>query len=163
MLDTAKMLKDAYLLAAQQSDDPLTKNGAILVNQQGFVIGQGSNCLPDGVKREPSRFERPEKYDYLIHAEQNAIVDAARRGNATENATLYCPWAACTFCARSIIQSGVKKVITHKALMQQSHMKWPDEIAKAMQMFQEAGVEFFEFDGEIGRVEHMFNGKIWSP
>src|SRR5579863_2330250 len=101
-----QLLRDAYLLAASQSQDPMTKVGAILVNQQNVVIGQGTNSLPDGVKSEPIRFQRPDKYDYMIHAEQSAIANAARKGNSTEKSTLYCPWAACTACARLIIQAG---------------------------------------------------------
>jgi dCMP deaminase len=163
MTDIVKLLRDAYLLAEKHSEDPVTRNGAILVNQDNVIIGQGANRLPDRVKRDPSRLERPEKYDHIIHAEQNAIADAARQGNATANSTMYCPWAACTACARLIIQSGVTKVVTHKALLAQSHLKWPQEIATATKMLLEAGIEYFEFDGVIGGVEHLFNGKLWTP
>lgn len=162
-MDSAKILRDAYLLASKHSHDPVTKLGAILVNKDRMVIGQGTNSLPDGVAIDPSRLERPAKYDFMIHAEQNAIANAARQGHATAQSTLYCPWAACTFCARMIIQSGISKLVTHKALMLQTHMKWPEEIAKAHQMFREAGVQYFEFDGVIGGVEHMFNGALWNP
>lgn len=163
MLDTAKLLRDAYLLAQTQSEDPVTKNGAILVNSHNVVIGQGANRLPEKIHPTPNRLERPDKYDYIIHAEQNAIANAARQGNSTAESTLYCPWAACTFCARLIIQSGISRVITHKSLMIQTHKQWPAEIDKARKMFQEAAIEFIEFDGVIGGVEHMFNGKIWAP
>jgi len=163
MLDIAELLRDAYILAAKYSHDPVTKVGAILVNQNHTIIGQGANCLPDGVTLDSSRFERPAKYDFIIHAEQNSIANAARLGHSTAKATLYCPWAACTFCARMIIQAGISKVVTHKALMIQTHMKWPGEIEKAHQMFKEAGVEYIEFDGVLGAVEHVFNGNLWHP
>jgi dCMP deaminase len=162
-LDAIQLLRDAYLLATTQSQDPITKIGAILVNQDNVVIGQGTNCLPDGIKAEAIRLERPGKYDYIIHAEQNAIAQSARKGHATKNSTLYCPWAACTACARLIIQSGITKVVTHKALMVQTHVKWLEEIKRAQQMFYEAGIEYIELDTEIGNVEHIFNGKRWNP
>lgn len=62
-----------------------------------------------------------------------------------------------------IIQSGITKVVTHKALMAQTHTKWSIEIEKAQKMFQEANVEYFEFDGVVGGVKHVFNGKLWAP
>lgn len=162
-MDPISLLRNAYHLAEEKSDDPLTKNGAIIVNSQNNIIGLGANQLPDGVKRDPARFERPLKYEYFIHAEQNAIAHAARQGHATEHATMYCPWAACTFCARLIIQSGIKKVITHKNLMDQTHMKWPQEIDRSKSMFKEAGIEFIELSTTIGGVVHIFNGNTWNP
>ncbi len=48
------------------------------------------------------------------HAEQNAIIQAARIGVALEGATLYCRMTPCTVCARSIIGSGIKHVVCEK-------------------------------------------------
>ncbi|MCF6276895.1 MAG: cytidine/deoxycytidylate deaminase family protein [Candidatus Magasanikbacteria bacterium] len=48
------------------------------------------------------------------HAEQNAIVQAAKRGVAIENATLYCKMTPCSTCAKMIINSGIKKVVCEK-------------------------------------------------
>lgn len=162
-MNLVDILRQTYILAQTESEDPLTKNAAILINTQQEIIGQGANRLPQRVYAEPSRLERPAKYDYIIHAEQNAIAQAARLGFATNNATLFSPWAACSACARLIIQAGISKVVAHKPLMDQTHMHWPDQIAKAKTMFNEAGVEFIEFAGAIGGVEHTFNGKIWHP
>jgi len=162
-METKELLKKAYLLAQKYSDDPLTQNGAILVNRENHTIGQGTNCLPNGVQKHQHRLERPEKYNYLLHAEQHAIADAAKHGHATLNATLYCPWAACTACAKVIIQAGISKVVTHAPLIQKSHLHWVEEINKARQMFNEANITYYEFDEKIGNIEHLFDGKIWNP
>ncbi|HSX19960.1 MAG TPA: deaminase [Gammaproteobacteria bacterium] len=161
--EIASLLRKAYSLAQTKSSDPLTKNGAILINSIGQQIGEGANCFPDKVCMSHERLQRPNKYDYLIHAEQNAIAQAARSGHSTANSTLVCPWAACSACARLIIQAGITKVIAHKALMQQSHNQWVDDIHKAHTMFREAQIEYIEYAGNVGDVEHMFNGKIWQP
>ena len=49
-----------------------------------------------------------------IHAEQNAIAQAARYGLALENTTLYCTMEPCRVCAMLIISVGVKKVVVKR-------------------------------------------------
>jgi dCMP deaminase len=49
-----------------------------------------------------------------IHAEMNAILYAARKGVALENATLYCTMTPCRRCAEAITQAGIKRVVTAK-------------------------------------------------
>lgn len=46
-----------------------------------------------------------------IHAEENAILFAARTGISTENATIYCTHSPCFFCARLIVSAGIRSVI----------------------------------------------------
>lgn len=48
------------------------------------------------------------------HAEQNAIVNAARFGTALEGATLYCHMTPCYACAKMIINAGIKRVVCNK-------------------------------------------------
>jgi dCMP deaminase len=49
-----------------------------------------------------------------VHAEQNAICQAAKRGIALENATLYCRMTPCRVCAMLIINCGIKRVVCEK-------------------------------------------------
>ena len=49
-----------------------------------------------------------------VHAEQNAICQAAKRGIALEGATLYCTMTPCRTCAMMIINCGIKRVICEK-------------------------------------------------
>jgi len=51
------------------------------------------------------------RHDLVIHAELNAILNAARLGHSTENATLYVTMLPCSNCAIAIAQAGIKKVI----------------------------------------------------
>ena len=48
---------------------------------------------------------------YAVHAEQNAIVQAARLGVQVEGATLYCTHQPCVICAKIIINAGIKRVV----------------------------------------------------
>lgn len=73
---------------------------------------------------------------YAVHAEQNAIAQAAKLGVSVEGANLYCTHQPCVICAKMIINSGIKRVIYK--------MGYPDDFS--MQMFKEAGVEIFKYD-----------------
>ena len=67
---------------------------------------------------------------YATHAEQNAIIQAARMGLSIENATLYCTHQPCVICAKMIINSGIKRVVYEQG--------YPDKFS--MELFAEAGV-----------------------
>ena len=67
-----------------------------------------------------------------IHAEQNAICQAARYGTSLEGTTLYCKMEPCRVCAMLIISAGIKKVVA-KRKYHAAH--------ETREMFKEAGVE----------------------
>ncbi len=73
---------------------------------------------------------------YAVHAEQNAIIQAAKLGVSVEGATLYCTHQPCVICAKMIINSGIKRVV-----YKHGH---PDDFS--MEMFKEAGVEVLRYD-----------------
>ena len=75
-----------------------------------------------------------------IHAEQNAILQAAKLGVALEGSTLYCKMTPCRTCAMLIIGSGISKVIAEKRY----HRGEESEI-----MFQRAGVNLSFFDESV--------------
>ena len=68
---------------------------------------------------------------YAVHAEQNAIIQAAKQGISLEGATLYCTHQPCSICAKMIINSGIRRVVFNEG--------YPDEFS--MQMFDEAGMK----------------------
>ncbi|NCA67074.1 MAG: dCMP deaminase family protein [Clostridia bacterium] len=73
---------------------------------------------------------------YAVHAEQNAIIQAAKLGVSVEGATLYCTHQPCVICAKMIINAGIKKVIFKEG--------YPDEFS--MQLFDEAGLEILKYE-----------------
>ncbi|MCI8728782.1 MAG: cytidine deaminase [Clostridia bacterium] len=73
---------------------------------------------------------------YAVHAEQNAIIQAAKLGVSVEGATLYCTHQPCVICAKMIINSGIKRVVYKHG--------YPDDFS--MEMFKEAGVEVLRYD-----------------
>jgi dCMP deaminase len=156
-------LREAYEFAAKNSTDRSTQNGAILVDEKGTVVAWGANRFPGGVVESSERLERPAKYLYVVHAEHSAVLDAAKRGVRTNGLTMYGTWVACNDCAKSIIDSGIVRVVGHKKTMDKAPERWLEPIRVARQMFMEAGVVYELWDGDIGEVEILFNGEPFRP
>ena len=79
-----------------------------------------------------------------VHAEQNAICQAAKRGIALENATLYCRMTPCRVCAMLIINCGISRVVCEKKY----HNGTESE-----EMFRMAGVKLEFFSEEVQQYE----------
>lgn len=157
-------LREAYILAAKESPDLSTQNGALLVDpESGDILASGVNTFPRGVNLTLSRLsKRPDKYLYTEHAERNAIFDAARRGIKTEGLIMYCPWSACADCGRAIIQAGINLLVTHK-LPEHDRSDWRSTIKIAFDMLDEAGVSYRYITDKVGGVEIRFGAKLLNP
>jgi dCMP deaminase len=156
-----KFLEDAYKAAMILSTDPRTQNGAILVLQNGFIL-RDANHFPTGVTETPERWKQPLKYKFVEHAERNVILQAARIGYSTLNATMYVPWFACADCARSIIQAGVKKVVGHDAPFH-NRPDWQNNIDVADTMLKEASIDFIRIVHKFSGIEILFDGVKVEP
>jgi len=106
---------DQIPLTAAKSKDPSTKVGAIITGPDYGDRVRGFNGFARGVNENPEevpeRWERPEKYEWIVHAEDNAILYAARHGIALNGCYLFVDWHPCHTCADSIVQAGIAKVI----------------------------------------------------
>ena len=100
---------------AQKSKDPSTKVGCVIVGDDNAVLSMGFNGFPRGInEHDKNRWKRPEKYNWVEHAERNAIYNAARHGINLKGSRLYLNWdpkGICSDCARALIQVGIKEVI----------------------------------------------------
>ncbi len=94
--------------------------GAVIVREKR-IIATGYNgapkglphCLDIGCIREQNNIPSGERHELCraVHAEQNAILQAAIHGASTENATMYCTHQPCILCAKMMINAGIKKVV----------------------------------------------------
>jgi dCMP deaminase len=129
-------------LIAGWSKDPSRGVGAVIVSPAKQVVSTGFNGLPRGVEDRPDRLERPTKYDLVVHAELNAIIQCARNGTSPVGCGLYSSFFPCVNCALAIVQAGISTVVTYRPQPGDDH--WLDSIAKSRAVFAEAGVEFLE-------------------
>ena len=124
-------------LVASKSKDPNTKVGCVIVTEDKVVAATGYNGLPRGVADKPERMERPAKYLWTSHAEENAVAQAARVGMPLKGGIAYVTHMPCSRCARTLVQAGVTVVIVDSGTTSMPK----EEFEVAMQMFREAGVE----------------------
>lgn len=132
-----KRWMDLAKTVAGWSKDPSTKVGAVIIDSREVVRALGWNGIPRGVT-DVGRDTRPEKYLWYEHAERNAIYNAASTGTPLEGTTLFTTLPPCSDCARAIIQSGIKKVVTTRTVPNEN---WNEHWDVAHQMFEEAGIE----------------------
>lgn len=121
--------------AALKSKDS-TQVGAILVGPDGEIRLTGFNGPPRGVIDSPERRERPTKYLFASHAEQNLVAFAAREGIRTKDCTVFVTHYPCSACARSLVQAGIKCVAVGDG---KTNMPG-EEFQAAALMFQEAEI-----------------------
>ena len=120
---------------AQWSRDPSTKVGAVIARDKK-VLGIGYNGFPAGVHDNADRYNhRPTKYEFVVHAERNALDDA--QGDLT-GATLYCTLSPCHECMKGIIQRKIDRVV---------YSEFRHD-AVTLMMAREAGVTLVQLTGE---------------
>ena len=124
---------------AQWSKDPSTKVGCVIVGEDREIRSTGFNGFPRGIDDDEERLNnRDLKYPLICHAEENAIMHAARIGVSLKGSTAYVTWPPCSRCARSLIQAGISEVIYYDNI--EIPERWLDDFNTSTAMFEEAGV-----------------------
>ena len=124
---------------ANWSKDPSTKVGCVVVGEDREIRSTGFNGFPRGIEDDEERLlDREKKYPLICHAEENAIMHAARIGISLKGSTAYVTWPPCSRCARSLIQSGIKEIIypTPGEIPE----RWQEDFDISNAMISEAGV-----------------------
>jgi dCMP deaminase len=107
-----KYWMDIASAASARSHDTETKVGGILVkNDTGMVVATGHNGFARGAPDSILPTTRPEKYEYMIHAEENLISHCAKSGIPIDNCTLVITLSPCQKCLRLMWQAGITQVI----------------------------------------------------
>ncbi len=137
---------DITFLVAKRSTCLRRAVGALVVKNKR-ILSTGYNGAPTGIKhcseagclREELNVASGEKHELCrgIHAEQNAIIQAAFHGVGIKGATLFCTNLPCSICAKMIINAGIKKICYHSG--------YADAISK--EMLDAAGLEVEKFSG----------------
>lgn len=120
--------------------------GAVIV-KDNRIITTGYNGAPSGLTHctemggcERQRLGIPsgERHELCraLHAEQNAIIQAAKVGVSTEGAAIYVTVQPCVICAKMLINAGIVRIV-HRG-------DYPDQLARNMLL--EAGMEVIKMD-----------------
>ena len=102
-------------VVSKRSHDVDTKVGAVLINNKsGAIIATGFNGFVRGANDSVLPCTRPDKYEYILHAEQNLICNCARHGISMEDCSLVCTMSPCKLCMRLMFNCGITKVVTRE-------------------------------------------------
>lgn len=144
-------------LTATKSKDPSTKIGAVIV-KDNRVISTGYNGFPIGVTDSLERYENREtKYKFVVHAEHNSVLTAARFGISTNGSIIYTNGIPCNNCMKSIIQSGISEIVIHSLWPDMKHSDWEDSAKVSKTMMEESGLKLRIFDQKLN-VDAYLNG-----
>ena len=127
-------------LVASWSKDPSTQVGAIAVRNRN-VIAQGYNGFPRGTDdHELYYLNRAINYKRIVHAEMNAIFNAAENGVSLKGSTIYVVGLPiCSDCAKGLIQAGISRVVTPE---QEIPENWQESVTSSMSIFKEVGIKW---------------------
>lgn len=126
--------------------------GAVIV-QDKRILATGYNGAPSGCRhceeagclREQLKIPSGERHELCraSHAEQNAIVQAAKHGVSIDGATIYVTAQPCVICSKLIINAGIQRIVYSGS--------YPDKLS--MELLEEAGIQIESYKGvreEIG-------------
>ncbi|MEW6440916.1 MAG: cytidine/deoxycytidylate deaminase family protein [bacterium] len=136
-------------LASTRSTCLRRQVGAVLVRDKK-ILATGYNGAPSGVAhcldigclREKEGIPSGERHELCrgLHAEQNAIIQAAVHGIVIQDATLFCTNFPCVICSKMLINSGIRAIYYMDG--------YPDPLSE--QMLREAGMEIQQVEAEEG-------------
>ena len=130
----------------QWSKDPGTKVGCVLVKDRR-ILSTGYNGFPPSISDDLSRYsDREFKLRITIHAEKNAILNAAKNGTKVEDSTLYVTFPPCSQCASAVIQAGISHVVCPNPAF--APERWMDNFIAASNLFCEAGVKVLYYSDD---------------
>jgi dCMP deaminase len=138
---------------ARMSKDPSTKVGAVIVGPDREICSTGFNGFPRGILDNAERLnDREQKLRLVVHAETNAVLNAARIGVSVKGCTLYLAatdstgvvWGGppCTRCTVEIIQSGIAEIVSYPVKAIPS--RWHDDLKLARELLAECGMRYRE-------------------
>lgn len=137
-------------LTAQRSTCLRRNVGAIIVKDK-HIVATGYNGAPKGLAhceelggclREKLKIPSGERHEMCraLHAEQNAIIQAATLGQSIEGATIYITHQPCVICAKMIINSNIKRIVVKNG--------YPDELSRNMLKEAKISIEILKLDEE---------------
>lgn len=135
---------DIARLVARRSTCLRRQVGAVMVKEKN-ILATGYNGTPSGIThcaetgclREQLKVPSGERHELCrgLHAEQNAIIQAARHGVNISGATLFCTNSPCIICTKMLINAGIQRVVYLDG--------YPDTLS--IGMLHEAGIDVCEF------------------
>jgi len=140
-MEIAEIVKTRSTCLRRQVGAVIVKDNRILTTGYNGSPAGTYNCTDKGTcKRIELNIPSGERHELCraLHAEQNAIITAAKNGVSTEGATIYVNVQPCVICAKMIINAGIKRIVFKG--------DYPDEMSVGM--LEEAGIRLEKYSTE---------------
>ena len=152
-LPAGRPVWDDYFMKITQD---VSERATCVKRKVGAVIVTGNRILSSGYNGAPKGFKHCEEVGCIrkemnvpsgqrhelcrgLHAEQNAIIQAAVHGVKIEGSTMYCNYQPCVICAKMMINAGIVRIVYAGG--------YPDELA--MQMMKESDLRIIKYEGAL--------------
>lgn len=135
-MSIAEMVKTRSTCTRRQVGAVIVRDKRILTTGYNGTPAGLKHCAEVGCLREELGIPSGQRHELCrgIHAEQNAIIQAASFGVSIQGSTIYATLSPCILCTKMIINSGITKIVTKEA--------YNDELA--LKMLEESGIEYIK-------------------
>ncbi|SKA75823.1 dCMP deaminase [Caloramator quimbayensis] len=132
-MDIAQIVKKRSTCLRRQVGAVIVKDNRILTTGYNGVPPKMRHCEEIGCLRQKLNIPSGERHELCraLHAEQNAVIQAAKYGISVEGSTIYVTAQPCVICAKILIASGIKRIVFNG--------DYPDELS--LSMLEESGIE----------------------
>ena len=139
-MDIAELVKTRSTCLRRQVGAVIVKDKRILTTGYNGAPSGMRHCLElGGCMREKLKVPSGQRHELCraLHAEQNAIIQAAYHGISIQGGTLYVTCQPCSLCAKMAVNAGIRRIVFKGT--------YPDELATAI--LQEAGIDLEPYEG----------------
>jgi len=153
-LDTDEYFMAITEIVAMRTTCTRRAVGAVFVKNK-HILATGYNgapkglrhCLEIGCMREQMGIAPGERHELCrgVHAEQNAIVQAAVFGTAISGAHVYTTRHPCVICSKLLINAGIERIVYMEG--------YPDDLSK--ELLDEAGIDVVKYEGARHRITRV--------
>lgn len=145
------------LVSSSRSLDQHTHHGCVFVSDDNTLLSIGYNSPPQDLDDDKVPLERPHKYNYMVHAEVNAINNAASHGGGLKGSTVYITGHPCRNCFISILRVKPKRIVYGGV----SSNRYDEDrrIVQEMLSIYKGEIEFVEYDNHDDIVDLLSTTK----
>ncbi len=139
-MEIAEIVKKRSTCLRRQIGAVIVKEKQILSTGYNGAPKELTHCMDIGCKREKLNIPSGERHELCraLHAEQNAIIQAAYNGVSIKDSILYTTTRPCILCAKMCINAGIKKIVFNG--------DYPDEMS--LEILEEAGIHLKKIDSK---------------
>ncbi|MEA3464618.1 MAG: cytidine/deoxycytidylate deaminase family protein [Thermodesulfobacteriota bacterium] len=137
-IDIARLVSSRSTCLRRQVGAVVVKDKNVLTTGYNGTPSGIRHCIETGCLRDAMAVPSGERHELCrgLHAEQNAIIQAAKHGISIADGTLYCTHAPCVICAKMLINSGLEKIVYIEG--------YPDQLAA--DLLDESGIQIVAYN-----------------